>query len=278
MGRTCCSTVDRSRAPGRRALAAALPGAGARPTLRRSPIRARSAGDVEVHDATRSKEGSPISSAKTIPANVSPEAAALLERAYALGSQEQSQSLYRDWAETYDETMLKGLNYRSPATVAALLDQHLQDRAAPVLDVGCGTGLGGQSLTQRGFTTIDGLDLSPDMMRVAQRRGVYRALITADLHQPLPMPDSSYGGAIGAGIFTHGHVDARCLDELFRVLRPGAPFAFTVKLEVWESLGFKDKLQGLMECGGITERAFTHDRHYDNSAQPDGVFCVYQRT
>jgi len=215
--------------------------------------------------------------AKIVPANVSPEAAALLERAYAIDSDAASRALYRDWAETYDATMLGGLRYLSPATVARLLDAHLADRVAPVLDVGCGTGLAGQSLFERGFTTIDGLDLSPEMMQVAGRRGIYRAFIAADLHQALPMADATYGGAIGSGIFTHGHVDARCLDELFRVLRPGAPFAFTVKLEVWEPLGFKDKLASLMDVGAITELAFTHDRHYENSAQPDGVFCVYQR-
>ena len=40
---------------------------------------------------------------------------------------------------------------------------------------------------------------------------------------------------------------ANCLDELFRILKPGAPFAFAVKLDVWESLGFKDKLAALMD-------------------------------
>ena len=215
--------------------------------------------------------------AKPLPSNVSPEAAALLQRAYAIDSDASSRALYRDWAETYDATMLDGLQYLSPATVAHLLDVHLPDHAAPVLDVGCGTGLAGQSLFERGFGTIDGLDVSPEMMQVAGRRGIYRAFIAADLHQALPIADASYGGAIGSGIFTHGHVDARCLDELFRVLRPGAPFAFTVKLEVWEPLGFKDKLASLMDCGSITELAFTHDRHYENSVQPDGVFCVYQR-
>lgn len=218
-----------------------------------------------------------MSGAKKIPANVSPEAAALLERAYALDSDEKSRALYRDWAETYDETMLDGLNYRSPTTVARLLGDHLADRKAAVLDVGCGTGLAGQSLAGLGFRTIDGLDLSPEMMQVAARRGVYRNFITADLHQALPMADGSYEGALGSGIFTHGHVDARCLDELFRVLKPGSPFAFTVKLEVWESLGFKDKLTALVGSGRIMERALTHDRHYATSVQPDGVFCVYQR-
>lgn len=216
--------------------------------------------------------------ARKMPGNVSPAAAALLERAYDLDSDAKSRALYRDWAETYDDTMLQGLGYRSPATVAQLLGAHLPDRAAPILDVGCGTGLVGRALAQPGYTAIDGLDMSREMMGVARRGGGYRHFIAADLNRPLPLPDACYGGASCAGTFTHGHVDARCLDELFRVLRPGAPFAFTVKLEVWEPLGFKDALARLERAGRITQAAFTHDRHYDSALQPDGVFCVYRRS
>lgn len=218
-----------------------------------------------------------MSSAKIIPPGVSPEAAELLERAYALDSDEMSRALYRDWAQTYDETMLQGLHYQSPQTVARLLAAHLSDRQAAVLDIGCGTGLLGQGLAEHGFGTIDGLDVSPEMMQVAQRRGVYRRFIEADLNLPLAIPDASYGGASCCGTFTHGHVGAGCLDELFRVLRSGAPFAFTVKLEVFDSLGFKDKLAALEQQGTIRMLSFAHDRHYATSDQPDGVFCVYAR-
>ena len=218
-----------------------------------------------------------MSNPKVIPTGVSPEAAKLLERAYALDSDEKSRALYRDWAETYDETMLQGLNYLSPTKVADLLALHLADRTSAVLDIGCGTGLAGQGLAAHGFGTIDGLDVSPEMMQVAARRGVYRHFIAADLNLPLAIADGSYDGMSCSGTFTHGHVDARCLDGLFRVLKPGAPFAFTVKLEVWQSLGFKDKLGALVASGRITQRAFAHDRHYNTSAQPDGVFCVYAR-
>lgn len=214
---------------------------------------------------------------RIIPANVSPEAAALLERAYAIDSDEASRALYRDWAESYDATMLGGLRYRSPALVAALLADHLPDRTAQLLDVGCGTGLAGQFLAELGFSVIDGLDISPEMMQVARRRGIYRHFVAADLNHPLDMPDAHYDGATCSGTFTHGHVDARCLDELFRILRPGAPFAFTVKREVWEPLGFQRALARLVAGGRITEAANRLDKHYDSSEQPDGVFCVYRR-
>jgi len=218
-----------------------------------------------------------MSSTRIIPPGVSPEAARLLERAYALDSDEKSRALYRDWAETYDDTMLQGLHYQSPGTVARLLAEHLPDRSAVVLDIGCGTGLLGQGLAAQGFRAIDGLDVSPEMMQVAQRRGVYRDFIAADLNQPLAIADATYGGMSCCGTFTHGHVGANCLDELFRVLCPGAPFAFTVKLEVFASLGFKDRLAALAQAGTIRQLHWVHDRHYATSQQPDGVFCVYER-
>lgn len=210
--------------------------------------------------------------------DVNPEAASLLERAYALDSDDKSRALYRDWAETYDATMLEGLQYRSPALVATALGAHLADRDGTVLDIGCGTGLVGQVLAELGYEAIDGLDISTEMMQVAARRGVYRHFLAADLNHPLDMPDAQYDGATCCGTFTHGHVDARCLGELFRVLRPGALFSFTVKLEVWEPLGFKDTLARLVADGRIVEVASFQDRYFDNSAQSDGVFCVYRRT
>ncbi|MBU3738756.1 MAG: class I SAM-dependent methyltransferase [Rhodoferax sp.] len=215
--------------------------------------------------------------AAVIPPALDPQAARLLQRAYALDGPAASRELYRDWAQSYDHTMLQGLAYQSPQLVADLLAAHLPDRATPVLDIGCGTGLAGRRLAARGFACIDGLDISPEMMAVAQREGGYRNFITADLSRPLPLGDASYGGASCSGTFTHGHVDAGCLDELFRVLRPGAPFAFTVKREVYASLGFEAWLERAVAQGRIARVAWRLDRHYRNSRAPDGVFCVYRR-
>ncbi len=219
-----------------------------------------------------------MTSTRTIPPDVNPEAAALLARAYAVDSDATSRALYRDWAQTYDITMMDGLRYRSPTLVAHMLGEHLADRNAAVLDIGCGTGLAGQVLAGLGFTTIDGLDISPEMVQVAQDRGVYRHFLAADLNQALDIADAQYDGATCCGTFTHGHIDAGCLDELFRILRPGAPFAFTVKHEVWEPMGFKESLARLVTDGVITEAAWRLDRHYDTEGEPDGVFCVYRRS
>ncbi|HJP45975.1 MAG TPA: methyltransferase domain-containing protein, partial [Arenicellales bacterium] len=93
--------------------------------------------------------------------------AQLLERAYTLKSPRQALALYHDWATTYDKHLEEGLQYIGPAEIAGLLAAALEDRTALVLDVGCGTGLVGEYLAAHGFSAIDGLDFSPQMLAVA---------------------------------------------------------------------------------------------------------------
>jgi SAM-dependent methyltransferase len=83
---------------------------------------------------------------------------------------------YGEWVRTYEQTVQDEMDLR-------LLDR-LQwvDWAGPrsVLDLACGTG-------RRGTAAIDGLDLTPEMLEVARRKGVYRTLHVADVtHTGLP--------------------------------------------------------------------------------------------
>ena len=99
-----------------------------------------------------------------------------LDAAYALGGTAETLEFYKDWAESYDQTFAEDRGYRSPAEVARRFLAAAQGNE-PVLDIGAGTGLIGQALAD---VTIDALDLSPEMLAVAKRKGVYRNLITAD--------------------------------------------------------------------------------------------------
>ena len=210
------------------------------------------------------------------------DARVLLARAYGLQSQADSQALYRDWATTYDQTMLDGLQYQSPKLVAHMLAQAMPQTTArvqdAVLDVGCGTGLAGEALAALGFAVVDGLDISPEMMAVAMVRGAYRQCLQADLLAALPLADAEYAAAVCCGTFTTGHVGAACLDEVFRVLRPGAPFAFTVKTSEWERLGFQAALQRLQATGVVKADSIAPGRLYANSPEPDGMFCLVRRS
>ena len=67
------------------------------------------------------------------------------------------------------------------------------------------------------------------------------------------------------------------MDEILRILRPGAPFAFTVKRSEWDSLGFGAKIAALADSGALRVGSIAPDRLYANSPEPDGMMCVVWR-
>ena len=186
-----------------------------------------------------------------------------LDSAYALGDAEETKEFYRDWAETYDESFAEARGYASPREVARVF-RAAEGNNTPVLDIGAGTGLLGEAL--QGLV-IDALDLSPEMLEVARGKGVYRNLMTGDLTGPLDIPSESYGGLVSTGTFTHGHVGAVCLAELWRIARPDALFVCTVIADVLDSAGFGSALAQMVARGQITPVAFHEFDIYD---KPEG--------
>ncbi|MEE9376226.1 MAG: class I SAM-dependent methyltransferase [Rhizobiaceae bacterium] len=213
----------------------------------------------------------------TKPPTLDASSKAMLDRAHGLASEAETKALYSDWAESYDKTMVEGLGYLSPQKAAQLLGRNVADRQARILDVGTGTGLVGQELAALGFTAIDGIDYSVPMLAVAEKLGVYGALIEADLNQPLAIDSNTYDAIICIGTFTHGHVGADCLDELFRIMQPGGRFITAIRKTYWEPAGFKDKVEALTRAGTITTVSSVEESNYTDSIEAESWFLVWEK-
>ena len=208
-----------------------------------------------------------------------PKAEDLLRRAYALSGEDpaETKALYRDWAETYDGTMMDGLAYVSPMKIAALLAEHVTDRDTRVLDVGCGTGLLATFLREQGFGRIDGLDYSAEMLAVAQAKGRIGQSFLRDLNEPLNMDGERFGAMASTGTFTHGHVGGGCLPGLFELLERGGLLVCTVHQDVWDAGGFGETLAQLESAGTVEIVERKADRLFETDEAPTGWYLVARK-
>jgi predicted TPR repeat methyltransferase len=203
----------------------------------------------------------------------------LLARAYALRGDDPDETLklYADWAETYDQTMLDGLSYRSPQRIATLAAEAVARRDGWALDVGCGTGLLANSLRAEGFNRVDGLDYSAPMLAVAQREGRIDKAFLRDLNERLDMGTECYDMLVSTGTFTHGHVGAGCLPELLALLVPGGRLICTVHRDVWDEGGFGTVLQALTQARIAVVRSREADRLFADDDEPSGWYLVVEK-
>jgi predicted TPR repeat methyltransferase len=91
--------------------------------------------------------------------------------------------------------MVDTLGYRAHLHLRTLFDRLRPEAKAPlrILDLGCGTGLVGEAfkdLAQGG--RLDGIDLAPQMIEAARRRGIYSELFLNDLESHLAVPGLAY--------------------------------------------------------------------------------------
>lgn len=202
---------------------------------------------------------------------------AFVDEAYHLEDEDSMVDFYKKWAADYDHQMLDQLGYSSPTKIAQQLSKHLPDTEASVFDVGCGTGLTCVFLAEKGYTNLDGIDLSPEMVGVARERGIYRELLVGDITRKLERDDASYDAVISSGTFTHGHVGPEPLDEIFRILKPGGILACTVHLDLWESMGFKAGFETLVLQGTAQLISLEQGSYYLDGAV-EGWFCSYRKS
>ena len=155
---------------------------------------------------------------------------------------------YDNWADTYDAT-LHSWDYTAPSDGARLLVE--RGGSAPVLDIGCGTGLTGQALADLGFEPIDGIDLSVASLQRARRRAVYRELLQVDLQQlPLPHPTDAYGTMFCIGVLSYVPDAEPLLRETARVVRSGGTVVLSQRDDIWAERDFGGLL-GRLQAEGL---------------------------
>ena len=101
---------------------------------------------------------------------------------------------------------------------------------ARILDLGSGTGKVGEALHKLGHRNIDALDLSPESLKVAKEKGVYKNLIQGSMasenSQGLGVMEKEYDAATCFGVFTLAHVKGKGFDDFIYAVKAGGVGVF----------------------------------------------------
>lgn len=173
------------------------------------------------------------------------------ERVLRAANLDELAEVYSDWAGSYDADLVGEMGYNAPVAAAELLHAELGAAESCILDAGCGTGLVGEALFQRGHQHITGIDYSTDMLEQARRKNVYVSLMQVDLTGPLEIDDDQYDAVVCVGTLTLGHVGPGALDEMVRVTVPGGYLCFTVREEAWHQDQYESAISRLEIAGKI---------------------------
>jgi predicted TPR repeat methyltransferase len=139
--------------------------------------------------------------------------------------------VFDNYAERFDHSLVKKLEYRVPTMLRQLLDDQLPDPEhlfAKGLDLGCGTGLSGEAFQDR-VKQLTGVDLSKKMLARAAKKKIYHGLHQADLADFLDRDETFYDLFIAADVFTYIGELTSLFKGLARRAQPNARLLFSTE-------------------------------------------------
>ena len=160
---------------------------------------------------------------------------------------------YDEWSKDYEKDLADDFVYLAPLKTSEVFAKYVP-KDARILDAGAGTGLVGVVLAEMGYSSMVAMDLSQGMLDEARQKGVYQDFHQMVMGETLDYETDSFDAVITVGVLTVGHAPANSLDELVRVTRPGGHIAFSLRPDVYENNGFKER-QAELESQGKWELA-----------------------
>jgi len=166
---------------------------------------------------------------------------------YKIKTPEQLLKYYQDWTNNnkYNKDMVDW-NYIAPQETVSVLKKYAFNKNFKILDAGCGTGLVGIELKKHGYTNIEGVDFSQNMLDFVPN-GLYKKIEKVDLNKLLKFKDNTYDVVMCVGTFTYGHVKTQALDELIRIIKNNGLICFTINEGIYEEYGFDKKIKELSD-------------------------------
>ena len=191
------------------------------------------------------------------------------------------EALFDNYAADFQDHVVTQLRYQGHELLLRPLT-HAKRRFHHALELGCGTGLCG-SLIHPLTDVLDGVDISQAMLEQAQKLGIYRQLVHADIRSYLQSAEGGLDLVLAADVFIYVGDLADVFRSVRRLLVPEGRFVFTVEapeneedMQLLPSLRYahsKRYIQQLAEVTGFkVDEIFNAPIRYDQAQPLEGMF------
>ncbi len=173
--------------------------------------------------------------------------------------------VFNQYADHYENSLIDRLAYTLPETLTSLIVKHTGITTfTSILDLGCGTGLIG-TLFQPYCLRIDGVDISENMLRIAESKGIYSRLVAKDFSTLSPADIAPpYHLIIAADVFSYIGALETVFSLLLHCIEETGHFWFSV-----ENSEYAESYV-LQESG-----RFAHSRHYVETVARQTGWVMY---
>ncbi|XP_077965824.1 methyltransferase-like protein 27 [Styela clava] len=147
-------------------------------------------------------------------------------------SPEEINKRYSKWADTYDVDKIVLCSVANGELAKNSLKHIKNDESALLLDLAAGTGLVAKAFLSQGYKGImNAMDWNEEMLEKAKQKGLYRKhicwQITSEVQ--LPVGVGSYDTVTCGGALASKQLEARCIPNMARCLKPGGIIVFNTR-------------------------------------------------
>ena len=189
------------------------------------------------------------------------------------GGTTDSRELYASWAATYDKEVQNN-GYVTPERVANALRDIVTDQSDFILDYGCGTGLSGSALQAVGFENIDGLDVSQEMVNLAEKKSIYKNLRVFDPSSKIPVHPDQYKIITAIGVIGAGAAPLQTFDSLFALLPPNGLFAFSFNDHTLSDPNYEKKVKQCLSSGSASILHKSYGNHLPKANLKSNIYIL----
>ena len=177
---------------------------------------------------------------------------------------EYAQNLFNNYALYYDQHMRDQLNYSIPQHVGRLLHKLELLQMNRTLDLGCGTGLTGVVLREIS-KHLTGVDIAEKMLTLAKEKGIYDALVQAELVEFFKQNTEHFDLVVAADVLPYFSDLSDLFTSIYQHLNTEGYFIFTTEIS--------KKSPWFLESSA----RFSHHPDYINDLAKQNQFQIIQQ-